>query len=97
MCRAEALGSDHPTRFTSRPGTIENTWLEVTLKSNATTGLPADDVFYFGSAVGESGNKPTDALVNSTDVIAVRDNPRGPLNQATLDNRPPKVKSISLM
>ncbi|MCH8921558.1 MAG: tandem-95 repeat protein [Planctomycetes bacterium] len=68
-------------------GTIEGSWLEVTLKSNATTGLPTDDVFYFGSAVGESGDKLTDALVNATDVIAVRDNPRGPLNQAPLDNR----------
>jgi hypothetical protein len=68
-------------------GTIEGTWLEVTLRATANTGLKTDDVFYFGSAVGESGNKPTDALVNATDVIAVRDNPRGPLNQATLGNR----------
>ncbi|MCH8044616.1 MAG: tandem-95 repeat protein [Planctomycetes bacterium] len=79
-------GSDRIS-LTWPAGTIEGTWLEVTLKSNATTGLPADDVFYFGSAVGESGNKPTDALVNATDVIAVRNNPRGPLDQADLENR----------
>jgi len=35
-------------------GTIRNTWLQVTLLANPNTGLPADDVFYFGSSVGDT-------------------------------------------
>ena len=48
--------------------------------------MPADDVFYFGNAVGETGNSPYNALVTAADVIAARDNPRGPGNRAALDN-----------
>ena len=35
---------------------IENEWLQVTVKANANTGLVSDDVFYFGNAVGETGD-----------------------------------------
>ena len=69
----------------------KNTWLEVTIPGGGghqttTTGLAANDVFYFGNAVGETGNSEANTLVNATDVIAVRDNPRGPANPTSIDN-----------
>ena len=69
----------------------KNTWLEVTIPGGGghhttTTGLAVDDVFYFGNAVGDTGNSRADALVNAADVIAIRDNPRGPLNPASIGN-----------
>ena len=43
--------------------TVTNTWLEVDVKANpATTGLTADDVFYFASVIGNSGVGDTTAL-----------------------------------
>jgi probable HAF family extracellular repeat protein len=56
-------------------GAIRNTWLQVTVKANEKTGLAAADVFYFGNAVGESGNKPTDAKVTFADEAGARAHP----------------------
>ena len=75
--------------------TIENQWLQVTVKASTATGLDAGDVFYFGNAVAESGNSPGSglpaaphlALVNATDVVGARDNPRGPMNPAVVTDR----------
>ena len=68
----------------------KNTWLEATIPGGLgwenTTGLLIDDVFYFGNAAGETGNDPAGALVNAADVIAIRDNPRGSANPASIDN-----------
>jgi autotransporter-associated beta strand protein len=58
--------------------TIRNRWLEVTVRSGAGThtGLPAPNVFYFGNAVGETGDHATgagaDAVVDALDEQAVR-------------------------
>ena len=38
-------------------GAIENEWVQVTVLADADTGLAAPDVFYFGNAIGDSGNK----------------------------------------
>lgn len=56
---------------------IENTWLQVTVAANANTGLATPDLFYFGSAVGNSGLGDTSnyALVNSIDENGARSNP----------------------
>jgi len=67
-------------------GSIVNTWLQVAVSANENTGLVAADVFYFGNAVGETGNDPNNALVTAADVIAVRDHPRGPANRAPIDD-----------
>ncbi|NIM48762.1 MAG: hypothetical protein GTO22_05810, partial [Gemmatimonadales bacterium] len=56
-------------------GAINNQWLQVTVLANADTGLSETDVFYFGNAIGESGNSPTDAMVNAADMLGARDNP----------------------
>jgi hypothetical protein len=78
---AGAGGSDRVT-LVWPDGAVKKTWLQVTVKANANTGLPSPDVFYFGSAPGESGNFATAALVNFTDELAARHRPRGASNPA---------------
>lgn len=68
---------------------IENTWLEVTVLSNANgggMGLTQDEVFYFGNAIGETGNDGGNAFVDGSDYAAVRDDPHNFLNPAPIDN-----------
>ena len=47
----------HAARYaiTFPDGAVQNTWLRVTVKATANTGLGADDVFYFGNLVGDTG------------------------------------------
>ena len=79
-----AGGSDRVTLIMP-DGAIAKTWLQVTMQANATTGLAADDVFYFGNAIGETGNSAADAMVNGDDVHLTRDNQTG-FGSATVDN-----------
>ena len=44
------------------------------VKANANTGLAAQDVFYFGNAIGDTGNSAANTIVNSTDQLAARNN-----------------------
>ncbi len=57
---------------------IRNTWLRVTVFANSNTDLAADDVFYFGNAVGHKniGNTglPIVVRTNATDTSTVRRN-----------------------
>jgi hypothetical protein len=53
---------------------IQNEWVQVTLKANANTGIAADDVFYFGNSIGDTGNSPTDAIVDGADVLGAQNN-----------------------
>jgi len=61
---------------------IEKTWLRVTVKETVSTGLGEPDVFYFGNAIGETGNSAADARVSPTDAIACRNNPHSEQNPA---------------
>ena len=70
------LNGKDRTMITFADGAIAGKWLQVTVKATATTGLSADDVFYFGNAIGETGNSVTDAEVTPADEIGVRNNPR---------------------
>jgi hypothetical protein len=74
-------GSDRVT-LVWPDGVVRKQWLQVTVRANANTGLSADDVFYFGNAIGESGNWVTATLVNSVDEVGARHHPRGPSNPA---------------
>ena len=65
---------------------IENTWLEVRVLANTETGLESDDVFYFGNAIGDSGNSTSDASVNAQDIGGARDNPHNFLDRALVDD-----------
>jgi hypothetical protein len=94
--RAGVDGSDRVTLIWA-DNAIQKQWLQVTVRSTATTGLGADDVFYFGNSIGDTGNSAIDAKVNATDEIIARNNPRA-LNQAPINspydfNRDSKVNA----
>ncbi len=57
-------GSDR-LEITWATGAIKNTWLEVDVHAGGNTGLSTDDVFYFGSAVGDSGAADTPLLAKT--------------------------------
>jgi len=76
-------GSDRVTLIWA-DATILNQWLQVTVRASAATGLTRDDVFYFGNAVGETGDSASDALVTAADEQRARQNPRTLLNPATV-------------
>jgi len=69
---------------------IRNTWLRVTVLANATTGLLANDVFYFGNATGDMkvGNSGSPIMVqtNESDTTAVRQNLSPIANSAIVTN-----------
>jgi hypothetical protein len=48
-------------------GAIKNRWLRVTVKADAVSGLPRDDVFYFGNLVGETGDAASPLWVGAND------------------------------
>ena len=58
-------------------GAIRQTWLEVTVRATAATGLAAPHVFYFGNAIGEVGDTPANAIVSMTDVNLITANAAG--------------------
>ena len=51
---AGASGSDRVTLLLPE-GAVRNTWVRVTVKANADTGLTSPDVFHFGNLVGDGG------------------------------------------
>lgn len=53
---------------------IQKQWLQVTFLATANTGLAAPDVFYFGNAVAETGNRTDNAAVTSADALRVLNN-----------------------
>ncbi len=87
---ANWVAAPYPTYINSYPGrgpggstqitliwadhAIQNQWLQVTMFAQPHLGLAADDVFYFGNAVGETGDTATDALVTTSDAARVTAN-----------------------
>jgi len=63
---------------------IQKQWLQVTVLATDNTGLEVPDVFYFGNAVGESGNSTAEAGVNAVDVLLARNNPQTLLDDASI-------------
>ena len=51
---------------------IQNEWLKVTLFAQPHLNLQADDVFYFGNDIGETGNAAGSTAVDTADQLAVR-------------------------
>jgi sialidase-1 len=73
MVVQSGAGSGGSTRviFTWLDGAIADSWLQVTVKATARTGLAADDVFYYGNLAGDSTNTPGVAVVTLTDRSAM--------------------------
>jgi hypothetical protein len=87
LLRAHAgVGGSDRIEITWADGAIRNEWLQVTLKADTATGITSPDVFYFGNAVGESGNSTTDAIVNAADELAARNDLHSFLNPASITN-----------
>ena len=78
-------GSDRVTLIWA-DGAIQNTWLQVVVKAGGAIGLSAADTFYFGNAIGETGDSPSDARVNATDEALARANGRTFLDPALVDD-----------
>ena len=53
---------------------IENEWLEVVVLPTENTGLTSPDVFYFGNAIGETGDSTLHTHINAFDLAGNRDN-----------------------
>ena len=62
---AGQAGSDR-LEITFATGAIKNEWIEVDVHAGGNTGLSANDVFYFGSVIGDSGAADT-VLLAKTD------------------------------
>ncbi|MBI1310043.1 choice-of-anchor D domain-containing protein [bacterium] len=77
-------GSDRVT-ITWADNQIAGQWLQVVVLPTAATGLAVADEFFFGNAVGDSGNSATNATVDTTDEIDARNNTRSFLNPAGID------------
>ena len=76
---AGVQGSDRVTILFA-DGAITGEWLQV-------AHVPSGDVFYFGNAIGETGNSSGDAEVSPTDQIGVRNNPHSlGVNPATIQD-----------
>ena len=71
---AGTAGSDRVT-ILFPDGAIQNTWLQVTVKATAATGLATPDVHYWGHMLGETGDVVGDTLVDSYDAAGVLANP----------------------
>ena len=73
-------------------------WLEVTVKADANTGLAADDVFYFGNLIGDTGGSDTAFRVNALDLGAVKRELNGAATLASKTdiNRDGRVNALDL-
>lgn len=80
-----AVGGVYRVTITWEDGAIKKQWLRATVKANSNTGLATDYVFYYGNAIGETGNAATNAIVNATDELAAR-NHATVLTAATVSN-----------
>jgi hypothetical protein len=94
-------GSDRVTIVWS-DNAIRRQWLQVTVLATPNTGLTAADVFYYGNAVGETGNSAADARVDAADMLAVRSHFRSFRDPATIDdphdlNRDGRVDATDLL
>lgn len=65
---------------------IQKQWLRIEVLANANSGLQEPDVFYFGNAIGEVGNSASNAIVNATDQLLIRQNASG-LTPVPVTNR----------
>jgi len=100
----EDAGIDNSDRITLTwpDNAIQNTWLQVTVLATVNTGLAEPNVFYFGNAIGETGNSTTDTRVNAIDALLARNNSRTLTNPAPIDfpydfNRDARVNATDML
>jgi len=89
---------DHPAR-PAMGLSLANLWLQVTLKANPDTALPAPDVFRFGNLVGETGDdSPPSLRVNAVDLARTRAHltPRAGVDNPYDHNHDGRVNALDL-
>jgi len=64
-------GSDRVT-LVWPDGAVVNRWLRVTIQATDDNDFAADDVFYIGNLVGETGDDPTRLRVTANDLLRIR-------------------------
>ncbi len=79
-------GSDRVTLIWADVNAVKKQWLRVMVKTTAQTGLASPAIFYFGNAIGDSGNSITDARVTTSDQLGARNHPATALNPASISN-----------
>jgi hypothetical protein len=85
--RITLIWGDNNLDGVANPGeAVAGKWLEVTVKASPRTGLASDDVFYFGNAPGESGDRLANAIVDGVDAQTAYDGATR-LPSAGLDSR----------
>jgi hypothetical protein len=94
---AGVAGSDRVT-LTWPDNVVRKQWLQVTVLPTVRTGIAAPEVFYFGNAVGDSGNSGADARVTPVDELGARSHKRTAAKPAPVDfhwdfNRDRRVNS----
>jgi hypothetical protein len=72
VLRGEGVDGSDRVILTWPDNVIQKQWLQITVKATAATGLTAPDVFYFGNAIGESGDSAVDAYVGVRDQLMAR-------------------------
>ena len=88
--RAGANGADRITLAWADNAIPNANWLKVEVKSDANggrLGLPLDDTFYFGLAIGDTRTPfGISVVVNATDMLAIRNHPWDAQDPAPIDN-----------
>jgi len=84
-------GGESRVKIEFADGAIKNTWLRVTVMASDTTDLAANNVFYFGNAIGDmnagnSSDTPQTVRVNAIDSALVRLNQATGANEADITN-----------
>ncbi|WP_428940191.1 hypothetical protein [Fontivita pretiosa] len=64
---AAGVGSSNRVTLVWADNAIQKTWLAITIKADSIAGLSREQTLVFGNAIGETGDSPSDAMVNSAD------------------------------
>ena len=67
--------------------TLTNIWIGISTLASPATGLRVEDQFFFGNAIGDTGNSTANAQVSIADQAAIRAHPATFLSPALLNSR----------
>jgi len=97
-------GASRVTLIWNQDEAVRGQWLEVTMLADEHTGLTEDATFYYGNAIGESGNPEMEpyARVNAIDILLARNNPHNIADPAQITtlydfNRDARVNATDML
>ncbi|HWP41466.1 MAG TPA: hypothetical protein VNL70_11110 [Tepidisphaeraceae bacterium] len=68
------VGASNRVTLVWADNAIQKTWLAITIRADSITGLSREQTLVFGNAIGETGDSPSDAMVNSADEVLTASN-----------------------